>query len=67
VHPKPSDTVEVDYSGWTLDGSLFDSSISRGETISFPLNGVIAGWTEGVQVCGSLSLCVRVSEGCVGV
>eukprot|EP00242_Pyramimonas_sp_CCMP2087_P004890 CAMPEP_0198213934 /NCGR_PEP_ID=MMETSP1445-20131203/35453_1 /TAXON_ID=36898 /ORGANISM="Pyramimonas sp., Strain CCMP2087" /LENGTH=260 /DNA_ID=CAMNT_0043888811 /DNA_START=242 /DNA_END=1024 /DNA_ORIENTATION=- len=50
VYPKPSDTVEVDYSGWTLDGSLFDSSISRGETISFPLNGVIAGWTEGVQL-----------------
>lgn len=47
--PGPRDTVEVHYSGWTTDGKLFDSSVQRGEKISFPLNGVIAGWTEGLQ------------------
>ena len=36
------------YTGWLVDGTKFDSSVDRGETISFPLNGVIAGWTEGV-------------------
>ncbi len=49
-HPKATDEVEVHYSGWTTDGKLFDSSVSRGETISFPLNQVIPGWTEGVQL-----------------
>ena len=48
--PGPRDTVEVHYSGWTTDGKLFDSSVERGETISFPLDGVIAGWTEGLQL-----------------
>eukprot|EP00095_Tigriopus_kingsejongensis_P006980 maker-scaffold4933_size5216-snap-gene-0.3 protein:Tk06980 transcript:maker-scaffold4933_size5216-snap-gene-0.3-mRNA-1 annotation:"hypothetical protein" len=48
--PSATDTVEVHYSGWTTDGQLFDSSEARGETISFPLNGVIPGWTEGVQL-----------------
>jgi FKBP-type peptidyl-prolyl cis-trans isomerase len=48
--PKATDTVEVHYSGWTTDGKLFDSSVQRGETASFPLNGVIAGWTEGLQL-----------------
>ena len=38
------------YSGWTTDGKLFDSSVLRGEPATFPLNGVIAGWTEGVQL-----------------
>lgn len=50
THPKASDTVTVHYSGWTTDGKLFDSSVKRGESIAFPLNGVIAGWTEGVQL-----------------
>ncbi|MFC5051375.1 FKBP-type peptidyl-prolyl cis-trans isomerase [Rubritalea spongiae] len=50
THPKATDTVEVHYSGWTTDGQMFDSSEARGETISFPLNGVIPGWTEGVQL-----------------
>ncbi|MES2997209.1 MAG: FKBP-type peptidyl-prolyl cis-trans isomerase [Verrucomicrobiota bacterium] len=50
VHPKATDTVEVHYSGWTTDGKLFDSSVQRGEPIQFPLNGVIKGWTEGVQL-----------------
>ncbi len=50
THPKATDQVEVHYSGWTTDGKLFDSSVERGETIVFPLNGVIGGWTEGVQL-----------------
>jgi FKBP-type peptidyl-prolyl cis-trans isomerase len=49
-HPKASDTVEVHYTGWLTDGTLFDSSHGRGETISFSLRGVIPGWTEGVQL-----------------
>ena len=46
----PRDTVEVHYSGWMIDGKLLDSSVSRGETTSFPLNQVIRGWTEGLQL-----------------
>jgi FKBP-type peptidyl-prolyl cis-trans isomerase len=42
--------VLVHYSGWTLDGRLFDSSVTSGQPASFPLNGVIPGWTEGVQL-----------------
>lgn len=49
-HPSPTSSVEVHYSGWTTDGRLFDSSVQRGQSISFPLNRVIAGWTEGVQL-----------------
>jgi FKBP-type peptidyl-prolyl cis-trans isomerase len=49
-HPGPSDTVKVHYTGWTKDGAMFDSSVTRGEPIQFPLNGVIAGWTEGLQL-----------------
>jgi FKBP-type peptidyl-prolyl cis-trans isomerase len=50
VKPVAADTVTVHYAGWTTDGKLFDSSLSRGEPTSFPLNGVIAGWTEGLQL-----------------
>ena len=50
VHPKATDKVNVHYSGWTKDGKMFDSSVTRGKPISFPLNGVIKGWTEGVQL-----------------
>jgi peptidylprolyl isomerase len=50
THPTASSTVTVHYSGWTTDGKLFDSSVAGGQAISFPLNGVIAGWTEGVQL-----------------
>ncbi len=50
VHPTSSSTVTVHYTGWTTDGKMFDSSVTRGQSISFPLNGVIAGWTEGVQL-----------------
>lgn len=48
--PLASDKVLVHYTGKLLDGTVFDSSVERGEPISFPLNGVIAGWTEGVQL-----------------
>ena len=50
THPAAADTVTVHYSGWTTDGKLFDSSVKRGQPASFPLNGVIKGWTEGVQL-----------------
>ncbi len=52
VGPKPSarDTVTVHYEGRLENGTVFDSSYSRGAPISFPLNGVIAGWTEGLQL-----------------
>ena len=48
--PAAADKVKVHYTGWTTDGKMFDSSVARGEPISFPLNGVIKGWTEGVQL-----------------
>ena len=48
--PAATDTVTVHYSGWTTDGKLFDSSVQRGQPASFPLNGVIKGWTEGLQL-----------------
>lgn len=48
--PKATDVVLVHYTGKLTDGTVFDSSIQRGEPISFPLNGVIAGWTEGLQL-----------------
>ena len=48
--PAAADTVTVHYSGWTTDGNLFDSSVERGEPTSFPLNRVIKGWTEGLQL-----------------
>lgn len=48
--PKATDTVLVHYRGTLLDGTEFDSSYKRKEPIEFPLNGVIAGWTEGVQL-----------------
>jgi FKBP-type peptidyl-prolyl cis-trans isomerase len=49
-HPTASSRVTVHYSGWTTDGKMFDSSVARGEPATFPLNGVVKGWTEGVQL-----------------
>ncbi len=50
LHPSATDKVKVHYTGTLLDGTVFDSSVQRGEPISFPLNQVIPGWTEGVQL-----------------
>jgi len=50
IHPTATSTVKVNYSGWLTNGEMFDSSVVRGEPIEFPLNGVIPGWTEGVQL-----------------
>jgi peptidylprolyl isomerase len=49
-HPSASSTVTVHYHGTLIDGSVFDSSVERGEPLSFPLNRVIKGWTEGLQL-----------------
>jgi len=48
--PQATDSVKVHYQGFLLDGTKFDSSVDRGEPIVFPLNQVIPGWTEGVQL-----------------
>jgi peptidylprolyl isomerase len=49
-HPRPNSTVTVHYTGWTTNGRMFDSSVKRGEPSTFSLDGVIPGWTEGVQL-----------------
>ena len=50
THPTRTDLVTVHYTGWTTDGKMFDSSVARGTPATFPLDRVIAGWTEGVQL-----------------
>jgi peptidylprolyl isomerase len=50
THPARTDRVTVDYTGWTTDGKMFDSSLTTGKPATFPLDKVIAGWTEGVQL-----------------
>jgi FKBP-type peptidyl-prolyl cis-trans isomerase len=49
-HPRPNSRVMVHYTGWTTDGKMFDSSVVRGQPSTFGLDGVIAGWTEGLQL-----------------
>jgi FKBP-type peptidyl-prolyl cis-trans isomerase len=49
-HPRPNSQVVVHYTGWTTDGKMFDSSVARHEPFTTGLDGVIAGWTEGVQM-----------------
>jgi peptidylprolyl isomerase len=49
-HPRSNSEVTVHYTGWTTDGKMFDSSIVRGQPSTFGLDGVIAGWTEGLQL-----------------
>ena len=48
--PDAKSKVTVHYTGWTTDGKMFDSSVTRGQKITFGLNQVIAGWTEGLQL-----------------
>jgi FKBP-type peptidyl-prolyl cis-trans isomerase FklB len=48
--PKSTDTVTVHYEGKLIDGTIFDSSLKRGQPASFPVNGVISGWTEALQL-----------------
>ena len=50
ANPNATSQVKVHYTGWTTDGEMFDSSVTRGQPATFPLNRVIAGWTEGVQL-----------------
>lgn len=50
AHPAVTSTVRVHYTGKLVDGTIFDSSVQRGEPVEFPLNRVIPGWTEGVQL-----------------
>jgi peptidylprolyl isomerase len=50
MHPRKRDRVEVHYTGWTTDGKMFDSSVTRGRTATFGLTQVISGWTEGLQL-----------------
>jgi hypothetical protein len=50
ARPGPASHVVVHYTGWTTDGHMFDSSRARGEPITLPVNGVIAGWTEALQM-----------------
>jgi peptidylprolyl isomerase len=50
IRPNAHSTVTVNYTGWTTDGRMFDSSIPRGEPSTFELSAVIPGWTEGVQL-----------------
>jgi peptidylprolyl isomerase len=49
-HPRPNSRVTVHYTGWTTDGKMFDSSVARNEPSSFELDGVIPGWTQGLQM-----------------
>jgi peptidylprolyl isomerase len=49
-HPTANDRVRVHYTGWTTDGKMFDSSVTRGQPAVFPLGNVIKGWTEGLQL-----------------
>jgi len=50
THPRATDQVTVQYTGWTTDGKMFDSSVARGAPLTFALDHVIAGWTEGLQL-----------------
>ena len=50
THPAPSSRVIVHYTGWTMDGKEFDSSVRKGKPLDYPLNRLIPGWIEGVQL-----------------
>jgi len=50
IHPTPRSTVTAHYTGWTTDGKMFDSSVMRGEPMTSPLDQLIPGWVEGMQL-----------------
>ena len=50
THPRPSNSVTVHYTGWTTDGNMFDSSVTRGAPSTFRVDEVIRGWIEGLQL-----------------
>jgi FKBP-type peptidyl-prolyl cis-trans isomerase len=50
THPGPQSTVTVHYTGWTTDGKMFESSLTEGKPITAPLNQLIPGWVEGLQL-----------------
>ena len=50
IHPRPSQTITAHYTGWTADGKMFDSSYQKGQALEIPLNQVIPGWTEAIQL-----------------
>ena len=52
VKPTAQDTVWVKYKGTLIDGKVFDETPEDGDAVHFPLNGVVAGWTEGLQLIG---------------
>ncbi|MEZ6147515.1 MAG: FKBP-type peptidyl-prolyl cis-trans isomerase [Planctomycetaceae bacterium] len=64
--PKVTDAVTVHYKGWLDDETVFDSSYDRGESVSFPMNGVIKGWTEGMQLVGEGGMIELVVPGKLG-
>lgn len=49
-HPSPTSQVLVHYTGWTMDGKEFDSSVGKGKPLAYPINRFIPGWTEGLQL-----------------
>jgi FKBP-type peptidyl-prolyl cis-trans isomerase len=49
-HPRPNSEVTVHYTGWTTDGKMFETTVQRGQPATFSLDGVIPGWTEGLQM-----------------
>ncbi len=65
-HPKVTDEVTVHYTGTLMDGTKFDSSLDRGEPAKFPLNQVIPGWTEGIQLMSKGSKCKLIIPSKIG-
>lgn len=64
--PRPQQRVQVNYVGWLINGRVFDSSYARGMPITFGLNQVVKGWTEGIQYCGKGGMIELVIPGYLG-